>query len=123
MNASQLLADGTADATLLQRARSIEASARKALNFVERHLDRRASIELRRGFIAQSCGATELLERVVGEFAAQAERDGLTLCLRGDATARITCDGDSAMTTWLHMWHGASALALPEHAQRAAAAL
>ncbi|MEZ5439357.1 MAG: hybrid sensor histidine kinase/response regulator [Lysobacteraceae bacterium] len=93
---ANLLASDLADEGQRKRAESMESSAKKALGFVERYLERRASLELRRGYTPQAVPVNQLFDLVVEAFADEASRRGMALVV-GEVVEGLSvgCDLDA----------------------------
>ncbi|MEZ5465605.1 MAG: hybrid sensor histidine kinase/response regulator [Lysobacteraceae bacterium] len=92
---ANLLAGDLNDDGQRKRAASIESSAKKALGFVERYLEQRASLELRRGYQPQDVAVSQLFELVLEAFADEADRRGMSLSLGEVDDLAVACDLDS----------------------------
>lgn len=97
LNAAMLKEEAPADSETAKRANSIESSAKRAIDFVERYLGRRASLELRQRYAAEAHSAHALLEAACVELQEEASRRGQVLQqLPDDGLAQVACDRDAA---------------------------
>lgn len=92
---ANLLAGELSDDRQRKRVASMESSAKKALDFVERYLERRASMELRRGYTPRNVPVAQLLELVVDAFSEEADRRGMTLLVDDADGLEVACDLDA----------------------------
>lgn len=98
LNASMLREEAEADSETAKRAASIERSAKRAMDFVERYLGRRASLELRQRYAPEAHSAHALLEAACVELQEDATRRGQVLQVMADTgLPQVACDRDSAM--------------------------
>src|SRR5690606_9231167 len=76
LNASLLREEAEEDSETARRARSIESSARRAMDFVERYLGRRASVELRQRYAPEAHSPQALIGAACAELQEDAARRG-----------------------------------------------
>jgi two-component system, sensor histidine kinase and response regulator len=95
---AQLLLDGAeADGDLAQRARAIQNSARKALDFVEHALQRRAGVELRRGFAPEAHVVAALFDAVEEELDEARTRAQQRVVRAELPVQQVACDRDATL--------------------------
>lgn len=98
LNAAILREESEPDSDIGQRAKSIETSARRAMDFVERYLDRRASVELRKRHAPEAHRPYALLESVSSELGEDAKRREQRILLPTDTDLpQVACDRDAAL--------------------------
>ena len=95
LNAEMVRGESEKDSSIWQYARSIENSARKAMDFVERYLQRRADVELRSGYRPSAQSAYELMSAAIEEFAEEARRNQQRIELGCPQSLRVSCDRES----------------------------
>lgn len=97
LNASLLREEAEEDSETARRARSIESSARRAMDFVERYLGRRASVELRQRYAPEAHSPQALIGAACAELQEDAARRGQILQqVRGQSVPQVACDRDAA---------------------------
>lgn len=98
LNAGMLREEAAEDSEIAQRAASIERSARRAMDFVERYLGKRASLELRERYAPEAHSPHALLDAACAELQEDAARRGQVLQhLRGSGLPQVACDRDAAL--------------------------
>lgn len=98
LNAGMILEAAEGREDIAQRAASIEASARRAMDFVERYLGRRASIEIRHRYAPEAHAPRALFEAVAAELGEAAARRGQRIEIRDTGRdQQAACDRDAAM--------------------------
>ncbi|MCK7592600.1 hybrid sensor histidine kinase/response regulator [Pseudomarimonas salicorniae] len=98
LNASLLREEAPADSETAKRANSIESSARRAMDFVERYLGRRASLELRERYAPEAHSPHALIGAACSELQEDATRRGQILQqVRNASVPQVACDRDSAL--------------------------
>lgn len=98
LNAGMLREEAEPDSEAAKRASSIETSARRAMDFVERYLGRRASVELRQRYAPEAHDARALIDTVAGELQEDAARRRQRVVLQtADGLPAVACDRDAAM--------------------------
>lgn len=91
-----LLADVADDPDKVRRmAATIASSAQRSLGFVERYLERRADIELRRGYEPKVIDPHLLVRTCCEDIDQQAARKGQTIAFRLDAVDPVLADADA----------------------------
>ncbi|MCB1555243.1 MAG: hybrid sensor histidine kinase/response regulator [Xanthomonadales bacterium] len=98
LNAGMILEAGSDDEEIATRAASIETSAKRAMDFVERYLGKRASLELRARCSVEAHTPRALLESVAAELGEDAGRRRQRIEIHA-ATMRqqVACDRDAAL--------------------------
>jgi two-component system, sensor histidine kinase and response regulator len=95
---AQLLLDGAdADSDTAQRARAIQNSARKALDFVERALQKRAGVELQRGFAPEAHVVAALFDAVEEELDEARSRAQQQVVRSPLPAQQLACDRDATL--------------------------
>jgi len=87
LNATLLREEGASAENIARIAASIEASAQRAMAFVQHYLESRADIELRRGFVPLPCDPRTLADELVEEITAtlSAKQQSIARDYRSDA--------------------------------------
>ncbi len=93
---TELIAENAHDVQKVQKiAATIANSANRALGFVENYLERRADIELRRGYEGEAYDPELLLRTCVEDYQLQAERKGQEFKLVVEGKAMVLADANA----------------------------
>lgn len=98
LNAGMILEACGGDEEIAPRATSIETSAKRAMDFVERYLGKRAALEFEQPCAVEAHAPRALFEAVAAELAEDAARRNQRVEIHADAgDPQVACDRDAAL--------------------------